>query len=255
MTSSSQHRRVVLTAAIGALACVAVLLAACGGSAKTKTTSTAPGSAISPSSGRAVPASAATASPTRLAKIVLQRSDLPIGWKATPYQPHPNDAAGVALLAKCVGVPSRNRGRVGEVNSDDFSRGDADVSSSADSFRSQSGVDSAVAVLRNPKVAPCLEQLAKQQFATMLPAGAKIESVSIKLTPGSAGGPANVVVTGLGMIKISVSGQHVVSYSRIAFITGPLILATVEADTIGSPLSASLMESLIAKIANRAAHG
>lgn len=44
------------------------------------------------------------------------------------------------------------------------------------------------------------------------PAGAAVESVSVKVTPGSAGGPANVVGTGVGTIKISVSGEHGVVY-------------------------------------------
>ena len=40
------------------------------------------------------------------------------------------------------------------------------------------------------------------------PAGSAVESVSVKVTPGSAGGPANVVGTRVGTIKISVSGEH-----------------------------------------------
>ena len=36
--------------------------------------------------------------------------------------------------------------------------------------------------------------------------------MSVKVTPGSAGGPANVVGTGVGTIKISVSGEYGVVY-------------------------------------------
>jgi hypothetical protein len=255
MTGSSQQRRVVPTVAVGALACVVVLLAGCGSSAKTKTTSTVPGSATSLSSRRAVSPSASAVSSARLAKIVLQRSDLPAGWKATPYEPDPNEAAEDAFFARCLGVASLHRDRVAEVNSDDFSRGDADISSSADSYRSQSAVDSQVAVLHSPKAAPCFEQLAKQQSATTLPAGAEIESVSLKITPGSAGGPANVVATMGGIIKISANGQHVSLYGSVAFITGPLITAEVDAENPGAPVPASLLAPLIDKVANRAAQG
>jgi hypothetical protein len=59
--------------------------------------------------------------------------------------------------------------------------------------------------------------------------------VSVKITPGSAGGPANVVATGGGTIKIRVGGQHSVYYLRFAYITGPLILAEVDAENVGIP--------------------
>jgi hypothetical protein len=83
-------------------------------------------------------------------------------------------------------------------------------------------------------------------------AGAAVESVWVKVAAGSAGGPANVVATGVGTIKISAGGQQAVAYYRVAFITGPLILAEVDAANIGAPIPASLMESPVAAVADRA---
>ena len=252
MTGSSRHRRVLLAVSTGALACIVALLVGCSSSAKTTTGSTAAGSLTSSSSSPAAPPSASPASSAQLATIVLQPSDLPAGWKGTPYQADPKEAAQDAALARCLGL-SLTSDRVAEVHSDDFALGDAGVSSSAGSYRSQSAVDSHLAVLRSSKAAPCLEQELKQQLAITLPAEATIESMSFKLTPGSTGGPANVVGTGAATLKIRVRGQQAVAYVGVAFITGPLIQAQVDAENVGTPVPASLMESLVAKVANRAA--
>jgi len=109
--------------------------------------------------------------------------------------------------------------------------------------------------LHNPKFAPCDEQLAKKSLATALPAGAMIESASIKVTPGSAGGPANVAGTETGTIKVSVNGQQVPVYLTAAFITGPLIEAEVDTENAGAPVPASVVNALVATVATRAANG
>lgn len=93
----------------------------------------------------------------QLQLIVLQPADLSAGWKGTPYQPDPSEAADQAAFAKCVGVRSTDADKA-EANSDDFARGDATVSSSATSFRSQSDVDADVAALHSPKLSTCEER-------------------------------------------------------------------------------------------------
>src|SRR5262249_15764562 len=196
-----------------AVGCVVAVLAACGSSSPS-TSSRSP----------ATSASAATpASLSQLEKIVLQSADLPSSWKRAPYQPDPNDSANNAALVKCVGARNTDSDKVAEAHSGDFALGDARISSSASSYRSQSDLDADIAMLHSPKLSPCFEQMVKKQLAASLPAGGTIESASIKITPGSAGGPANVVATGTGTIKVQVNGQHVPVYLTVAFITGPLI--------------------------------
>jgi hypothetical protein len=236
-----------------AAGCIAVL-AACGGSSSNTTSTVGSTSAPSSSSPAASP-SPSPASLPQLQKIVLQPTDLPAGWKATPYQADPTDAADQAAWVKCVGARNTDADIVAEADSDDFTRGDAYISSYATSYRSQSAVDADTGALLSPKASPCEEQLLKKQVATSLPAGAKVESVSVNITPGSAGGPANVVATGVGTIKVSASGQQLVFYLTVAFITGPLIEAEVESENVGRPVRASLVNSLVATVANRAAAG
>jgi hypothetical protein len=98
-------------------------------------------------------------------------------------------------LAKCVGARNTDSDKVAEAHSDNFARGNASISSSATSYRSQNDLDVDVATLHSPRLSPCFKQMMKKQLAASLPAGAAIRSASIKITPGSAGGPANVVAT------------------------------------------------------------
>jgi hypothetical protein len=209
------------------------------------------GSTPSPTS-----ASAATpASLSQLKKIVLQPADLPSGWKGAPYHPGPNDSASNAAMVKCIGARNTGSGQVAEAHSDDFALGVASISSSATSYRSRSDLNSDVAMLHSPKLSSCFAQVIKKQLAAALPAGATIESASIKITPGSAGGPASVAATGTGTIKVRVNGRQVPAYLTVAFITGPLIEAEVDTENVGTPVPASVVKRLVATVATRAAKG
>jgi hypothetical protein len=234
---------------VGAAGCVVAVLAACSSSSS----ASPPASGSSPATSES--AAATPAALSQLKKIVLQPADLPSGWKATPYQPDPNNAAEDAALAACVGARDTDSDQVAQANSDNFGLSNATISSSASSYRSQSDLVTDVATLHSPKLSPCFSQMMKKQLASALPAGSKVASASIKVTPGSAGGPANVVATGTGTIKVQVSGQQVPVYLTVAFITGPLIEAEVDAENAGTPVPASVVNSLVATVATRAAKG
>jgi hypothetical protein len=236
-----------------AVGCVVAVLAACGSSSP-GSPSTSSNSPVS-SSSSATSASAVTpASLSQLKKIALQPAELPSGWKWAPYQGGPDNSAINADLYKCVGARNTDSDKVAEAHSGDFTLGDADISSSAASYRSQSDLNTDIAMLHSPKISPCLEQMMKKQVAASLPAGGTIASVSVKTTPGSAG-LANVVATGTGTITISVNGQQVTVYLTTAFITGPLIEAEVDTSNVGTPVPASVVNSLVATVATRAAKG
>jgi hypothetical protein len=213
------------------------------------------GTTRSPATGGTTHIAATPASLSQLKKIVFQPADLPSGWKAAAYQPDPNDSANNAALMKCVGARNTGSDKVAEAHSDNFALGNATISSSATSYRSQSDLVSDVATLHSPKLSPCFGQMVKKQLAASLPAGATTESASIKITPGSAGGPASVVATGTGTITVRVNGQQVPVYLSVAFITGPLIEAEVDAENVGTPVPASVVNRLVATVATRAVKG
>jgi hypothetical protein len=198
---------------------------------------------------------------------VLRFTDLPKGWLGTPHKADPNAAATDAALARCVGGRNTDSDQVAAAHSEDFALAGAGISSSASSYRSSRDLDSDVAMLHSPKLATCFDQQLVRQLATSLPKGATIESASIKITPGSAGSPTNVVANGTGSIKVSMNSQQAamcrtvafgagpVIYVTVAFITGPLIEAEADTSSLGTPIPASVVKSLVAEVATRAAIG
>ena len=244
--------RVSVAAAAGGMACVVAVLAGCSSSSSKTTTSTAAGSlSSSASSTAAASPSASPASAAQLAKIVLQPTDFPTGWDHTPYKPDPSDSAAYAEFAKCLGAP--NTDQVAEAHSDDFALGGARISSAAYSFRSQSTVDAYTAGLLSAKASPCFEPLGRQMLASAAPPGSTIESVSFRIGPGSVGGLPNIVATAVGNFKIKAGGKSGEGNLTVAFINGPLIEANVPAFSTGAPVPTSLMGSLAAAVAGRAA--
>jgi hypothetical protein len=250
---------VFLAAAAAGLACVGGVLAGCSSSSSKATASTAISSQTSSSSSPAASPSVSPASEAQLAKIVLQPADLPAGWKYTPYTRDPGIIAAVnaaaGALANCLGVPNSTFQQAAEAYSGTFDKGDATITSQAYSYRDQSVVDTDTAAIRSSKASPCLEQQEKRAMtAAAGQVGFTIESTSFKVTPGSAGDPTNVIATEVGIIKASQNGEPGAIYINSAFIGGPLIEARVAAVNIGTPVPTSLIDSLVAAVANRAAH-
>jgi hypothetical protein len=232
----------------GAAGCVVTVLAACGSSS---TSSSTAASASSASASKTATPAATPATLSQLQNIVLRPSDLPVGWKGTPYVPDANDPADSAALMKCIGARDTESDQVADAHSDDFNLGNATISSDASSYRSQSDLDSDVTALHSPKLSACFTQELKKE----LPVGSTFESSSLKITPGSAGGPSNVVATGGGVIDIEDGGQQIAVYVTVDFITGPLIQAQVDAENVGAAVPASVVNPLVAAVASRAAKG
>jgi hypothetical protein len=256
-TNNQLGKYLVRAAAAG----VVIVLAGCGNSSAVTAARPTTKSTSSP---KAAPSPAFL---PQLNAIVLRPADLPKGWLGAPHKVDPNAAANSVAMAKCVGGRDTNNDLVAVANSADFALARASISSAANSYRSTSDISSEIAILHSPKVSKCLEQQLVKEMATSLRKGATIESASIKITPGSAGGPTNVVATGTGIIKVSLNNQQAamyktvasttspVIYLTVAFITGPLIEAKIDTSSIGTPLPASLVKSLVADVATRAAKG
>jgi hypothetical protein len=168
----------------------------------------------------------------------------------TPSDPDPDAAAESASLAQCTGGHDNYADETGDSSSDDYSLGNATISSDATSFRSQDDVADDIAIIKSPKVNDCYVKLFESEGGG-LPASATLNSMSFLVTPGSAGGPSNVVATGAGKINVTVSGQVVDVYINVAFMTGPSIEAEVDFENVGTPVPASVRAPLIAKVATR----
>jgi len=225
-----------------ATASALVLLAACSSSGTT--TSTKPTTSPSPT---VTPATKA-----QLGKIVLQAADLP-GWKGSPAGPDSN--SNDSEMADCMGAKNTDPDQVATTDSDDFTLGDVTVSSSASSYKFQSDLDSDVAMFKSPKLVPCFQQLFKTDVASSAPSGTSLGNPSVKFTPGSGGGPANVIGTGSVAMPVTADGQQVTIYIDTVFITGPLIEAEVDVESDGAPVPAAVLQSAVKAVAIRAATG
>lgn len=243
-----------------ALAAALVLVAGCGSSGGSSTggssTGSSGGGSTSASTPSASPSPTATpATVAQLKKIVLQPADLP-GWKASPAEPDPTQQADDAQMASCVGVKNTDEDQVATSDSDDFSLGDATISSSASSYKSPSDLDVDLAVLHSPKFDSCETQLMSKGIAESLPQGSRVGTMSLKITPQPGGDwPANVVGIGTASVPVTVNGQQVTLYADFAAITGPLIEADVEAENVGAPVPAAALRAAIVAVAHRAATG
>ena len=234
-----------------AVGCTAVLIAGCSNSSS----KTAGDNPVLSSSASGPTVSATPASLVQLKGMVLQAADLPTGWQGTPYKADSSEGATQAALVKCVGIRNTDPDKVLAAHSPGFTLGDASISSSATTYRSQGDINTDIALMQSPKLSSCYEQLVRTQLPATLPVGATIDSVVLTFKPGSAGGPANVVATGNGIIKVTANSKQVSIYQSVAYITGPLIEAQVVTGSFGTPVPPSMVDPLVAKVAARAAKG
>jgi hypothetical protein len=152
-----------------------------------------------------------------------------------------------------MGAKNTDGDRVATADSEDYTLGGAEISSSVSSYKSQSDLDSDLALLKSPKLPPCYTQLLKKTLATAFPKGVALGTVSVKVTPGPGTGPANVAGSGLATVSITANGQRAKVYVNFFYITGPLIEAEVDAENLGSPVPAAVLRSAVKAVADRAA--
>lgn len=217
------------------------LLAGCGGpSSPARPVTSAPGSVMSH------PKSPATKQ--QLQKIVLQASDLPPGWKASPYQGVPDRAAYDAAMARCTGIRDTTPDIVAEAITI-YTSGKIVLYSVAASYRSERDLDEDFGTVNNPRTSPCFERLYR---ANLGESGLTIESISAKVIPAPAGSPANVVGVDTATVTGTLGARKLVERDITVGIRGPLIEAQVEMVSFDAPIPQELMNSVVAKVASRA---
>src|SRR5712691_9094174 len=219
------------------------VLAGCGGLPS-------PAGPVTSAPGPVVSHAKSPATKQQLKKIVLQASDLPPGWKAGPYTGLPDEADINAAMARCMGTRDTTPDMVAEAKSGQYTLGKVQVASVAASYRSERDLDEDFGALSNPRVSPCYERLYR---AILGGVGYTIGSVSVKATPAPAGSPANVVGVTTATITGTLGGRKLVTYDRTVLIRGPLIEVQVEMVRHDTPIPQDLMNSLVAKVASRAA--
>jgi hypothetical protein len=256
---------------ITALAAAALLVAGCS-SSTTKGTgsggSTAAGSSTGAAPTSSAPASSAAGSasapPTtsapgidekaRIAGIPIQAGELPSGWKAEPVDKTSaaQDAAQQAEVARCIGGKNTSADRLARSETD-WVQGDDRITSNAQAMRTEADVQADIALFKSPKASSCNEQAARKAIAASLPRGATVTSLKLTITPGTGGGPSNVVAVGHAVVAVLTSGQTVRIYEDFFLIAGKRIEAEVDFTGIGHHIDAALQKQAVSAVADRAA--
>lgn len=243
-------------AALAAVTC-SVSLALAGCSSK-KSNAGATTSATSSSASASPSPTASAATEADLKKVVLQASDLPAGWTATPAptQSSAESTSAIEDIARCLGVKAIPNDQVATVTSQSFvSTTGSQLSSGATSYKSEATVAAHTAMLSNPKLESCVNNLIKSGLTAggQLPAGATITTPVIKITPGHGSGPSNVVATVRASISMTMANQTVPIVVDISVINGKTTEAQVSAVGLGAAVPADVQAAAVKAVADRVA--
>jgi hypothetical protein len=227
---------------------LALLAGGCGSSGGSRTTTTPltslPVSTTSPPPG-----------PTQLQSIVVQADDLPAGWVARPAAVPADANAAAAAFAQCVGVPNTTGDKVAVTYAPDFVKGTTYISSTASSFKSPVDVQGDTSGLTNAKASDCFLQEIKSRLTAVAPKGVAVKSATLKITPGTGGGPANVVATATGSITFTNAGKTSTLNEYLVFFIAPRIEAHVDFFSVGSAIPASVRTAVLNKVSARVQNG
>lgn len=233
--------------------------ASTGGAPTFPLASSPPASSTPPSSPAqsSAPVGGSVPSKATLQGILLKQAEVPAGYTSvTPSPDSSDDASSAQQLIACVGGISANpqQDKVDKVESEFSNPQHASLSSDATSYKSQDDVDALVSVIKSPKADTCFNELIKKELQTSVPSGTKIGNLSVHLTPGSSGGPSNVVGTANASVTIaSGQGQSITVHLVSVFISGKQLAASVDAETLGGPIDTTALGKAVLAVAGRAA--
>jgi hypothetical protein len=233
----------LLRRSLAVLAVAALALVGCG-----KKTSTSPaGGPSSPTATTQVVSVAADQAKART--LLFEASDLPAGWKATPHQKDPTEKTFDDELAACVGRPSPDTYTTTDIDSPDFSMGDAEASSTATIVRTAEDFKADVAAAGGPKYASCVKRGLAKFLPTQLPAGASVQSVVVEPVPVASYGEFSKGFR--ATTRLRVQGQLVSVYEDGVLLGKGRIELSASFSNTGQPFDPALKRALLAKLAAR----
>ncbi len=186
----------------------------------------------------------------QLQSILIQQSDLPIGWTATPAAPANDEVANPDGFAQCLGTPTTSGDTVAAAFSPTFVNGSGLISSAATSFKSASDVQADTAALANPKASDCFVQGLKARLTAALPKTTTVK-VALKFTPAAGSGPSNIVATATGTVSFTRGGHTVTLNNDIVFFAAPRVETHVSFYTSGKAIPASVKSTVLNMVSAR----
>jgi hypothetical protein len=235
------------------LAAVALMAGGCGGgsskssNAKSTGTTAAP-TTVAPTTTTAVDTSGDAAA---AARINLKATDFPAGFTSTPAEAKTTqDTADENKLLACVGLPPRDQLHSADADSEDFHKGDTEVSSSVSFARTADIAKQELAAIKSDKAVTCLTTELNEVIARGAN-GATVTNVSLVAQPAPTGGDGGFAYRFTAIIN--AQGQQA---PITAEILGELVgRAELQVTTTGVgavTVPASLQQQLLAKMEARA---
>jgi hypothetical protein len=189
---------------------------------------------------------------------VLQLSDFPDGWKATPAAEE--DESSDDDLRECIGADYSALAITGEASSDDFSMGEsAEVSSDATVFDSEDGAARAFeafsAGMESESMNECMQKLIEQSAETDVEVEiGDVELGELSFTPPAGADDARAWQVAIPVEVTSGAGAGLsptVFVDMVALREGDTI-ALVGAFDVLTPFDSELRDQLVAAVAGRA---
>jgi hypothetical protein len=230
-------------------------LAACGGGTRQQpgaggaTTATAAPSTTAAASTTTTGVSIAADKATARA-LLLRLSDLPGGWRATPYRQDLVDKAINQQLAACLGRPSPETYTTVDLFSPDFSMGNAGVSSEAQLVKTADDFKADVAALRGPRFASCVKRILAR-FVPRVFTGASVRSIVLQPLPVASYGQFSMGYR--ATITLGSQGQTLVIYDDEVLLGKGRIELSASFSNQERPFDAALRRALAAKLGARLA--
>ena len=185
--------------------------------------------------------------------VLVQPSDLPTGWTASPAAVPPYRAADATAFAQCMGIQDTGADVAAAGVSPSYASGSGVINSTATSFANTMDVQIDTAALIDPKASTCYVQVLKARLIASLPKTSIVKTFTLKITPGAGGGPTNVVATSTGTIAYTVSGKTITINFDLVYLVGPRVEAQISFGTTGTAIAAAVKTAVVAKVAARVA--
>jgi hypothetical protein len=201
----------------------------------------------STTSSRGVPTDATTA-----ARINLQQSDFPAGWRA---QPNPvtapaNTQVERALYA-CLGSAPPESHTTANVNSPAFVQSSQQASSNVKLTRTAAESQTDYTTLDAPGAGDCARKVLVSTLPGALPFGSTVASSAESSVPATAL-PGDQAAGSFVTVDLDVQGGRTTVYVSFARILRGRALITVQTIGLGGAFSSSLQQTIVSNVETRA---
>lgn len=212
------------------------------------TTSTTPGASTTPVTST-TPVNVA-ADKAKARTLLLKPSDLPATWKATPDQRTAEDKALDEALAACLGRPSPATYNTADIDSPDFTLGNAEASSQTQIVRTIEDFKADVAAAGGPKYLPCAKGILTQAVRRQLQAqGASLQSLSVEPLRVPRYGQFSMGIR--TTVKYMIQGQAGSTLIDTILLGKDRIELSISLSNADRPFDPALASALVAKLGSR----